>query len=445
MFDLIIIGGGPGGAEAAKVAARGGLRVALCEARALGGTCLQEGCIPTKALLYAAKIKNNAAHGSAYGVTAQAAIDHPAAIARKDKLVAKLTAGLGATLKQCGVTVLPLRATVTGREGEMWQVAAGEETITAPRLLIATGSRPATPPIPGLAEALAADTAWTSTQALEANEVPEQLAIIGGGVIGLELASYYNAAGSRVTVLERLPAIGGPLDADAAAVLRRNLVKQGIAIATEVEVTAVREDSVTYIEKGQEKILTARVLCCTGRVPCADGLGLEGFLDTKRGLPTDARGRTSVPGLWAIGDVTGGILLAHVAARQGLAAAHDMLGVTDAADEPVPAIIYTSPEVACVGLTLAQAQEQGIEARAVRKPMGFSGRFMAENEGGDGFAKAVIGPDDRLLGLTMVGNGASEALMAAAVMIAQGMTIHQIAKLIFPHPTVGEMMREVCE
>jgi dihydrolipoamide dehydrogenase len=277
MVDLIVVGGGPGGYLGAERAAHAGLKTLLIEKREVGGVCLNEGCIPTKTLLYSAKIKEGAAHGEIYGVkAAEVSIDHPAVVKRKNKVVAALVGGVKAKLKAAGVTLIGGEAYLLRRGGEGFEVGCGDERYTGKRLLICTGSVPVVPPIPGLKEAVDKGFAVTSREMLDIQKVPSRLAIVGGGVIGLEMANYFAAAGAQVTVIEMLDAIGGAIDADISAILQKNLEKKGIRFLLGHKVTQFKNESVACEGKdGAVEIEADTVLLSIGRRAFTEGLGLE--------------------------------------------------------------------------------------------------------------------------------------------------------------------------
>ncbi len=448
VYDLIVIGGGPAGYLGAERAGHAGLKTLLFEKRSLGGVCLNEGCIPTKTLLYSAKIKESAEHGGAYGVTVTGvSINHKAVVARKNKVVRALVGGVGATLKSAGVTVVSAEAKITGKSAEGFSVTDGKATYTAKRLLIAAGSVPAVPPIPGLKEALARGFVLTSREMLDIDHVPGKLVVIGGGVIGLEMASYFAVAGADVTVVEMLPAIGGPIDGDIAALLQKGLEKKGVKFQLSCKVTGI-SDKVEYTDAtGAAKAVEAdTVLLSIGRRAETAGLGLEtlGVLTERGAVVTDKHLQTSVPGVYAAGDVNGKSLLAHTAYREAEVAVNHMTGVRDVMRyDAIPAVIYTYPEVAGVGLTEAAAKEKGIEVKAKTITMNYSGRYMAENERGDGIIKIVVDTKwNRLVGVHMISPYASEIIYGAGLMIEKEMTIPEIKQLVFPHPTVCEALRE---
>nr|WP_314782724.1 dihydrolipoyl dehydrogenase [uncultured Porphyromonas sp.] len=443
--DLIILGGGPAGYTAAERAARGGLNTLLIEKRALGGVCLNEGCIPTKTLLYSAKIWHLAEDAKKYGIEASAdqfLMDK--VNARKNKVVRKLVAGIKGKMTNAGVTV------VTG-EGEIlapttpqeYSVKVGEETYTAPRLLLASGSETFVPPIPGL------DTVeyWTSREALESKELPKSIAIIGGGVIGMEFAAFYNRVGVEVHVIEMLPEILGGMDSEMGALLRAEYTKLGVKFYLQHKVTSVAPDGVTVeFEDNSFVIPTERILLSVGRRPVTEKLSPLGLEMEGRGVKVDATMRTSLPGVYAAGDVTGYSLLAHTAVREAEVAIDNMLGKNaQMSYRAIPGIIYTQPEVAGVGMTEDQLKKEGISYRKHQLPMAFAGRFVAENEMANGVCKILIGEDDSLLGAHMLGNPASELIVVIAVAIERGIKTHELASVVFPHPTVGEIIKETIE
>lgn len=443
--DLIILGGGPAGYTAAERAARGGLNTLLIEKRALGGVCLNEGCIPTKTLLYSAKIWHLTEDAKKYGIEASAdqfLMDK--VNARKNKVVRKLVAGIKGKMTNAGVTV------VTG-EGEIlapttpqeYSVKVGEETYTAPRLLLASGSETFVPPIPGL------DTVeyWTSREALESKELPKSIAIIGGGVIGMEFAAFYNRVGVEVHVIEMLPEILGGMDSEMDALLRAEYTKLGVKFYLRHKVTSVAPDGVTVEFEGNSFVIpTERILLSVGRRPVTEKLSLLGLEMEGRGVKVDATMRTSLPGVYAAGDVTGYSLLAHTAVREAEVAIDNMLGKdAQMSYRAIPGIIYTQPEVAGVGMTEDQLKKEGISYRKHQLPMAFAGRFVAENEMANGVCKILIGEDDTLLGAHMLGNPASELIVVIAVAIERGIKAHELASVVFPHPTVGEIIKETIE
>ncbi|MCL2827926.1 MAG: dihydrolipoyl dehydrogenase [Oscillospiraceae bacterium] len=447
-FDVLIIGGGPGGYCAAGRAAAGGLNVALFEARALGGVCLNEGCIPSKTLLHAAKYYDHALHGETFGVTvAEVTYDHAKVVARKDQVVKTLVAGVTSKMKSHNVTVITSHAQITGKDSAGFTVAAAGETYAGKQLIIATGSAPSIPPIPGVGEEMADGFVLTNREILDLKEIPDQLTVIGGGVIGLEMAAYFQTVGSQVTVIEALEKIAGPTDGELSALLQKELEKKGVRFALDAIVTEISDGKVTYQQGGQSFEAKAdKVLLSTGRRPMIEGLGLEsiGVYVDRGAVVTDNHLRTNVPGVYAIGDVNGKWMLAHTAYREAEVAVNHILGRRDYMRySAVPSVIYTSPEVACVGDTEETATARGIAVEVVRVSTLYSGRYVAETQGEDGLCKLIIEKKTKkLLGVHMLSPYASELIYGAALMLELRLDIDEIKELIFPHPTVGEVIRE---
>ena len=448
VYDLIIIGGGPAGYLAAERAGEAGLNTLLVEKRFIGGVCLNEGCIPSKALLYSAKLYDGASHGEKYGITVEnIKLDHQAVIARKRKVIDTLVGGIKMKLKKLKVTVVEGEGHIEKRNAEGFCVSVNGTEYTGSRLLIATGSEAAVPPIPGLKEGLASGFVLTNREILELQEIPERLVVIGGGVIGLEMASYFNTAGSKVTVVEMLNKIAGPTDAEVSKILQKNYEKKGVTFKLGARVTEVTAKGVVYELNGNKETVEAdKVLLSIGRRPSTNGLGLENIgVNTERGaIKTDEQGRTNVAGVYAAGDVNGSHMLAHVAYRESEVAINTILGKKDHMRyNAVPSVIYTNPEVACVGETEESAKAKGMDVACVNLTMKYSGRYVAENEGGDGICKLIIDKKrNRLVGVHMIGNYSSEIIVSAVTMIETEMRIEDIKEIIFPHPTVCEIIRE---
>ncbi len=448
LYDLLIIGGGPAGYVGAERAAHAGLKTLLIEKRKLGGVCLNEGCIPTKALLYSAKMCDNAKHAAKYGVSADnVKLDHAAAMKRKDKVVRTLVAGVQASVKGSGATVVEGEAKILGRGENGYKVQAGEEVYEAKRLLICAGSEAAMPPIDGLADSFAGGFAMTNREILAMNEVPEKLAVIGGGVIGLEMASYFASAGSEVTVVEMLNQVGGPIDAEIAGLLQKNLAKKGIEFVLGARVTAIKNGEIVYSLNGKEETLKAdKALVSIGRRPSTDNLGLEsiGVMLERGAIVTDETLRTNIPGVYAAGDINGKSMLAHTASREAEVAVNHMLGLKDKMSyAAIPGVIYTNPEVGTVGETLEGAKAKGVDAKEVKLTMKYSGRYVAENEGGDGICKLVFDKArETIIGAHIISNYASEFIISAGMMVEKSMRVDDIKRFVFPHPTVCEIIRE---
>ncbi len=447
-YDLIVLGGGPAGYLAAERAGHAGMRVLCVEARSFGGVCLNEGCIPTKTLLYSAKLYDGAAHGEKYGVSAAGlSIDHAGVVARKDKVVKQLVSGVAAALKANRVTTVSAHGLITGRTAEGYTVEAGGGAYTGKRLLIATGSSPAIPPIPGLQEGLANGFVLTNREILALTEPPKTLVVIGGGVIGLELASYFTSIGTKVAVIEMLDHIAGENDPDLVKLLQKNYEKRGVTFLLSARVTEVQGGVVRYEKDGKAGSVQAdKALLSIGRRANTRDIGLESInVLTERGaIVTDARMKTNQPEVYAAGDVNGKSMLAHTAYREAEVAVNNMLGKRDTMRyTAIPGVLYTNPELGSVGETEYSAKARGMDIAAVKLPMQYSGRYVAENEGGDGVFKLVINNKTRtVVGAQALCNYASEFIVAAGAFIEIGLTIDEIKEIVFPHPTVCEIIRE---
>ena len=448
MYDLIILGGGPAGYNAAERAGSAGLKTLVIEERALGGVCLNEGCIPTKTLLYSAKIYDYAKHGADYGVTfGSASIDHGFVVNRKNKVVKQLVSGVGAKMKKAGVEVVNATAFIKGRDAEGFTVVAADKEYVGKQLLIATGSSAALPPIDGLADSLKSGFALTNREVLDLKNIPKTIVVVGGGVIGLEMASYFNSVGSKVYVLEMLDHIAGATDREISELLKKEYAKRGVEFILGAKVTSIKNNSVSYEKDGKVSVIDADyALVSIGRRPRTQGIGCENIgLKLERGaIVTNELGKTNVPGVWAAGDVNGKSMLAHTAYREGEVCINNILGKKDRINyNSIPAVIYTNPEVASVGETSETVKEKGINARVETLTLKYSGRYIAENEHGNGILKLIINNEhNNVIGLHMIGSYASEIIYGAAMMVETEMRVTDIQKLVFPHPTVCEVIRE---
>ena len=449
LYDLIVIGGGPGGYLAAERAAHAGLKTLLFEKKSLSGVCLNEGCIPSKALLNSAKTYLHAKHASMYGVnTENVTVDQAKVIERKRKVVKTLVSGVGAKMRQHKVVVVKEEATIDGKCADGFKIKSASGTYTGKKLIIATGSSAAVPPIPGVKENLG-DFVCTNREVLELTQIPEQFTVIGGGVIGLEMAAYYAAVGSKVTVVEMLDHIAGPTDREISTRLQKELEAMGITFLLGHACEKVEPGKV-YVKApdGTQKVIEAnKVLLSIGRRANYMNIGLEtiGVKTDRPGIVTDAMCRTNVPDVYAIGDVNGHHMLAHTAYREAEVAVNTILGKKDYMRYHAnPSVIYTMPEVASVGLTEQECKEKGREVEIKKLSMMYSGRFVAENEGADGLCKIIVDKKTRLiLGIHLIGAYAGEMIWGGAQMLETQLRVNDARQIIFPHPTVSEIVREV--
>ncbi len=442
-YFLAIIGGGPAGYTAAEKASKAGKDVVLFEQNTVGGTCLNVGCIPTKSLLYGAKQYYNATHAAKYGVTAnEVTFDFAAMQKRKTIVVRKLVAGIKQRLNNEHCTLVNGFAKVESRTDELVTISCNGETYEAENLMICTGSTNFVPPIPGIMDNPAV---WDSTDALNATELPKSIIIIGGGVIGMEFATLYHELGVPVTVIEALPTILPNLDPEVVAVLAEKYKKAGINILTETRVESIEGGKVTAngVEYEAEKILVS-----VGRRANLNGLEALKDIELNRGaIVVDDFCKTNLPNVYACGDVTGKIMLAHVAARQAEVAVGRMLKIIPLQRivyNAIPSVVYTNPEIASVGITEAQAEAMNIPVEVKKLPMTFSGRFMAENEGETGLCKMIVDAKNHsVLGVHMIGNPCSEFVAAASFAVRMGYTTAEMEQVVFPHPTVSEILHEI--
>ena len=443
-YDVAIIGGGPAGYTAAERAAKGGLSTILFEKNALGGVCLNEGCVPTKTLLYSAKTYDNIRHASKYAVKAEnPSFDLGKIIARKNKVVKKLTAGIRMKMTEAGATVVNAEASIEGcAEDGTLTIVAADTRYEAANLLICTGSETVIPPIPGLSET----AYWTSREALQSKELPASLVIIGGGVIGMEFASFFNSLGVEVHVVEMLDKILGPMDRELSAMLQAEYAKRGVKFYLGHKVTGVHGTEVSVEKDGESFTLTGeKVLLSVGRRPVTKGFGLEnlGVEPFRNGVKVNEYMQTSLPNVYACGDITAFSLLAHTAVSEAEVAIDHILGKPHAMSyKAIPGVVYTNPEIAGVGRTEDELQAAGVDYQVKKIPMAFSGRFVAENEMGNGVCKLLLDGEGTLIGAHLLGNPASELIVIAGMAIEQGMKAEQLTRFVFPHPTVGEILKE---
>ena len=450
-YFLAIIGGGPAGYTAAEKASKAGKDVVLFEQNAVGGTCLNVGCIPTKSLLYGAKQYYNATHAQKFGVTAEnVTFDFAAMQKRKTIVVRKLVAGIKQRLNNEHCTLVTGFAKVESRTDKLVTISCNGEIYEAENLMICTGSTNFVPPIPGIKDNPAV---WDSTDALAATELPQSVIIVGGGVIGMEFATLYHELGVPVTVIEALPTILPNLDPEVVAVLAEKYRKAGITILTDTRVEEIKGNEVLIQSNPnnpitQNRLSAERILVSVGRRANLNGLEALNDIELNRGaIVIDDFGKTNLPNVYACGDVTGKIMLAHVAARQAEVAVGRMLKqipLQRIAYNAIPSVVYTNPEIASVGITQAQAESMSVPVEVKMLPMTFSGRFMAENEGETGLCKMIVDAKNHsVLGVHMIGNPCSEFIAAASFAVRMGYTTAEFQQVVFPHPTVSEILHEI--
>ena len=453
-MKIVIIGGGPGGYVAAIRAAQLGAAVTLVENKYLGGTCLNVGCIPTKVLLHTSELldllKNDAKE---LGITiSDYHGDWPKLQKRKTKIIKKLVGGVNGLLKNNGITQITGTAVFVNKHQikviseKQDQVTTGSQVIDFDFAIIATGSKPVIPPIPGSNH----PDVITSDTALSLDAVPASLGIIGGGVIGCEFASIYNAFGCKVTIIEMLPEIVANMDPDIVKPLKVKLQKDGVEIFTSTRVESIQEKpdglAITTSSPAGEKIITvAKVLLSVGRKAELDTLELaQAGIETARGaIVVNQKMQTNVPHIYAVGDCNGGVMLAHVASAEGIVAVETIIGKRSQIDfKTIPYCVYTKPELASVGMTEAQARDQGYEVKVGTFPMAVNGKAMIMGET-TGVVKYVTdAATGEILGLHMAGPRATDLIVEGALAIRLEATVAELMATIHAHPTVGEALME---
>lgn len=443
--DVAIIGGGPGGYLAALRASQLGAKTVLIEKNKLGGVCLNEGCIPTKALLHTANVLKTVREAGTFGVkVGKPALDWAAAQARKQSVVDRLNSGVKLLLNRAGVEVIKGHARFLSPSS---LEVEGAGRIEAEKFIVATGSSPITLPIPGMDDPNVID----SSGALALEELPESILIIGGGYIGAEFASLFNALGVKVYVVEMLPRILPGIERDLSQALEKVFTKQGIKVHTGAKVTALEKSAAGLVAKvsadaGERKIEVEKILYAVGRRPNVEEAGLEQAgvrYDRKAGIHVDERMRTNVPHIYAVGDVVGKIMLAHVAFREGVVAAENALGLESRMSyKAVPSCIFTDPEIASVGMSEEEAREKVSEVRTGSFPFSANGKALIEGNS-EGFVKVVSEARyGEILGLHVIGPHASDLILEGSLALTGEATIAEIEHTIHPHPTLGEAIAE---
>ena len=458
-FDVLIIGGGPGGYVGAIRAAQLGFNVACCESNAyadpkgeprLGGTCLNVGCIPSKALLHTSHLFEEASHGfAAQGISVGTPkIDVPTMLERKNSIVKQLTSGIKGLFKKNKVTLLNGHGSFVAQSDGGWQVKVGDELIEARQVIVATGSRPRHLPGVAVDNVLVCDNAG----ALDINAVPKKLAIIGAGVIGLEMGSVWRRLGSEVTILEALPDFLSVADVDVAKEAAKVFRKQGLDIQLGVTIgdvkVAKKGVSIAYTDKdGQAQKLDAdRLIVSVGRIPNTEGLNAEAVglkLDERGRIDVDDHCRTNLPGVWAVGDVVSGPMLAHKAMEEAVMVAELMAGQAGHCNfDTIPWVLYTSPEIAWVGKTEQQLKDAGVAYKAGKIPFAANGRALGMGDT-TGFVKILADAEsDRILGMHIIGANASELISEGVVAMEFGAASEDLARICHAHPTLSEVVHE---
>ncbi len=447
-FDVTVFGAGPGGYLAAERAGQAGLKTLLIEKQHIGGTCLNEGCIPTKTLLRSAKLFHACKTAETYCVKCDGvSIDQKAVVARKRAVTANLVAGVKAGLKASKVKTVEAEGHILGRDGDGIIVEAAGVQYHTKNLILATGSHPIIPGIDGLKESLANGFVLTSTELLELEEIPESLCVVGGGVIGLEMATYYAMIGAKVEIVEAAAKVAGDLDAEATEIIKKSCEELGMNFRLNTRAVSFANGAVTVEANGQkDEIKCDKVLLCIGRAANIDGYGLETLhVPTEKGkISVDEYCMTGIPNVYAIGDCNGTGMLAHVAYRQGEVAVKHITGKKDPMCwNVVPSLVHTEPEAAFVGETVESAKAKGIDAVGVKLTMNYSGLYLAENDNGKGIMKAVFDKKKKtLIGATIVGGPASELITICSMMIGNEMPIERMKSYVYPHPTYAEIIKE---
>lgn len=443
-YNVAIIGGGPGGYNLAIRLGGKGKKVILFEKNALGGVCLNEGCIPTKTFLNSAKVLDKINHGKELGVVIDKGNLHlPTLVKRKNRVVKVLQAGINIQLKNANVTVQNEKVTSIAKN-ELFQIITENGEISAEEVVLATGGKAIIPNIEGVFDGISNGDVLTNKEILDIEELPNKLVIIGGGIIGVELAQFFALSNCQVTVIELSSQICGKLDVETAKVLQKNLEEKGVKFLLNSKVTKISENKVYY--ENNEEILEEsfdKVLLSVGRTPNDSEIEFKNFVVEKdrKGIKVDEKMRTNIKGLYAIGDVVNIMPLAHTAYRQGEVVANIILGKEDKMEYLIPSVIYTTPEVAYVGIQENEIVEEKI--KVVKLPLSYSGRYSAENTKKDCFIKVIYDSVEKvLLGGVVIGDYAGEYITTLTSYISLKTKIDDIKKIVFPHPTDVEILRE---
>jgi dihydrolipoamide dehydrogenase len=443
-FDIVIIGAGPGGYVAAIKARQMGAKVALIEKADIGGVCLNWGCIPTKALLKSAKVYRQFMHAEEYGIKVKdksaILIDWPAMLKRKDGIVKRLTGGIKTLLDRNGVEIIKGIAEVI----DAHHILVNGETIETKNLIVATGASPVIPPIDGVKESYEKGIIVTSKGILALSEVPNRLVIIGGGVIGIEFATLFAALGTEVTIIEKAEQILVAIDDDVRTAYMKILAREKVKIFTNASVTSVKGNVVFYQLDGETKQIEAdKILMSVGTKPNLSGLEKLNLETSRQGVVTNDKMETSVKHVYAIGDVNGKFMLAHVASAEGIIAVENILGKESDLDyKRIPACVYGFPEIASVGVTEKEAKEKGIKYKTSKFPLSANGKALAEGES-EGFIKIIVDKQyGEVIGMHILAVNATDMIAEAVTTMELEGTVYELAKAIHPHPTLSEIVME---
>jgi len=443
-FDVGIIGGGPGGYVAAIKAAQAGLTCALFEENTIGGVCLNRGCIPTKTFLKSAQVYNTIKEAGSFGIDVENfRPNYPNIFKRKETVVKQLSGGVAGLLRKNNVTVINSRAVIQGAD----KIRAGDTNYDVKNIIIATGSRPAFPPIPGI------ESAMNSDGILNLTELPESVVIIGGGVIGVEFAFYLSAFGVKVTIVEALKTILANADRSVISAAEKILKRSGVAIYADSRVVSVHKNDLEFVspDGSRETIEAGVVFCAAGRVPNSDVELLDklGIMHSKGAIQTDEYMRTSVKDIFAIGDVNGKSMLAHTASAEGTVAIKNILGEKAMMNyRVIPQCVYTTPEIAWLGLTEKEALERATKTGAKIKtgvfPMAGNGKSLVDGDV-SGSIKIIADEDNYLIGAHLVCEHASDMIAELGLMMNAGLLVQEIVETVHPHPTFSEAIMEAAE
>ncbi len=448
IYDVAILGGGPGGYHAAILATQNGLRTVLIEKNELGGVCVNEGCIPTKQYLHSVRLYEQIKQCEREGVLAEnVVLKHELVREKKDKIVRQIVSGISMQLKSSGVEVIKKKGRITGEEDGNYRIEAGERILTAKHIILATGAKVFFPNIKGLEDGLQRKFVITSKELLSLDKVPKKLVIVGGGVIAMEMASYYHALGAETTIIESTDHILGNIGHVLSNKMYKHFSAIGMRIHLSSVVTEIYQNLVVYKKMNKKYAVEAdKIVICTGRIPDYAELGLERVkLNTQsRIISVDETCQTSRKGIFIIGDANGKSMLAHTAYREAEVCVNTILGITDAIHySEVPSVIFTYPEVAVIGETEDSAKEKGLEVTTKIIELAYSGKYQIEHGKDDGYLQLLIeNKEKRIIGIAICCAGAGELISNGSFILHNKMTIEEVQKVIFPHPTVSEIFHD---